>query len=58
MLDSPLNSSSLIRKSQWPIIYHEDYNVHFMGLEKLHPFDASKWSHIIKVNIHVFLKFN
>ncbi|XP_026473943.1 histone deacetylase 11 [Ctenocephalides felis] len=48
MLDSHSNSSTIIKKHQWPIIYHEGYNVHFMGLEKLHPFDASKWSNIIK----------
>jgi len=32
-----------------PIIYREEYNVHFGGIEKLHPFDAAKWGHIFQV---------
>ncbi|XP_064310377.1 histone deacetylase 11 isoform X3 [Phalacrocorax carbo] len=31
----------------WPIIYSPDYNITFMGLEKLHPFDAGKWGKVI-----------
>ncbi|KAF2976399.1 hypothetical protein EK904_003633, partial [Melospiza melodia maxima] len=31
----------------WPIVYSPDYNITFMGLEKLHPFDAGKWGKII-----------
>jgi hypothetical protein len=34
---------------QLPIIYREEYNVHFGGVEKLHPFDAAKWGHIFQV---------
>lgn len=30
-----------------PIVYHPDYNISFMGLEKLHPFDAGKWGKVI-----------
>ncbi|KAI3369628.1 hypothetical protein L3Q82_025340, partial [Scortum barcoo] len=30
-----------------PIVYHADYNITFMGLEKLHPFDAGKWGKVI-----------
>ncbi|KAK2914537.1 histone deacetylase 11 isoform X1 [Channa argus] len=30
-----------------PIVYHSDYNITFMGLEKLHPFDAGKWGKVI-----------
>ncbi|XP_008319195.1 histone deacetylase 11 [Cynoglossus semilaevis] len=30
-----------------PIVYHPDYNITFMGLEKLHPFDAGKWGKVI-----------
>ncbi|KAJ8984438.1 hypothetical protein NQ317_012502 [Molorchus minor] len=40
-----------ISREQWPIIYRHGYNVNFMGLEKLHPFDAHKWH-----NIYKFLK--
>jgi len=28
-------------------VYHPDYNITFMGLEKLHPFDSGKWGKVI-----------
>ncbi|XP_062829799.1 histone deacetylase 11 isoform X2 [Anolis carolinensis] len=31
----------------WPIVYSPDYNITFMGLEKLHPFDSGKWGKVI-----------
>ncbi|XP_058023547.1 histone deacetylase 11 isoform X4 [Ahaetulla prasina] len=31
----------------WPIVYSSDYNISFLGLEKLHPFDAGKWGKVI-----------
>ncbi|XP_078270078.1 histone deacetylase 11 isoform X2 [Rhinoraja longicauda] len=31
----------------WPIVYSPDYNITFLGLEKLHPFDAGKWGKIV-----------
>ncbi|XP_008408590.1 histone deacetylase 11 isoform X1 [Poecilia reticulata] len=31
-----------------PIVYHPDYNITFMGLEKLHPFDSGKWGKVIR----------
>lgn len=37
-----------ITNSQWPIIYRKEYNVHFLGLEKLHPFDAKKWGNVFR----------
>lgn len=37
-----------IREDQWPIIYRQEYNVHFWGLERFHPFDAGKWGHIFQ----------
>lgn len=40
-----------IRETQLPIIYRHEYNVHFLGLEKLHPFDARKWGRIFQVRI-------
>jgi hypothetical protein len=44
-----------IEPHQIPIIYREEYNVHFGGIEKLHPFDAAKWGHIFQVgNILLF----
>jgi hypothetical protein len=40
---------------QLPIVYREEYNVHFGGIERLHPFDAAKWGHIFQVgNIFLF----
>uniref|UniRef100_A0A3Q1BUD7 Histone deacetylase domain-containing protein n=1 Tax=Amphiprion ocellaris TaxID=80972 RepID=A0A3Q1BUD7_AMPOC len=36
-----------IPKTCLPIVYHPDYNITFMGLEKLHPFDAGKWGKVI-----------
>lgn len=32
--------------SKVPVIYSSSYNISFMGLEKLHPFDSSKWGRI------------
>jgi histone deacetylase 11 len=29
-----------------PIIYSSAYNIAFLGLERLHPFDSSKWGRI------------
>ncbi|MEE6501555.1 hypothetical protein FKM82_004244 [Ascaphus truei] len=31
----------------WPIVYSADYNITFMGLEKMHPFDSGKWGKVI-----------
>ncbi|CDR18015.1 unnamed protein product, partial [Oncorhynchus mykiss] len=30
-----------------PIVYSPVYNITFMGLEKLHPFDSGKWGKVI-----------
>ena len=38
-----------IEAHQLPIIYRQEYNVSFLGLEKLHPFDAAKWGNIYQV---------
>jgi hypothetical protein len=35
-----------VKPTQWPIIYSEEYNISFCGLEKLHPFDAGKWGKV------------
>lgn len=35
-----------IKPTQWPIIYSPEYNIGFLGLEKLHPFDAGKWGKV------------
>ena len=31
-----------------PIVYHKDYNIGFLGLEKFHPFDSKKYGKIHK----------
>ncbi|KAG0628840.1 hypothetical protein M758_1G056000 [Ceratodon purpureus] len=31
-----------------PVVYSSSYNNSFLGIEKLHPFDASKWGRIQK----------
>lgn len=36
------------------LIYRDEYNIHLLGMEKLHPFDACKWGNVVKVII--FLK--
>lgn len=33
---------------QWPIVYTPEYNIGFLGLEKLHPFDAGKWGKVFE----------
>ncbi|KAF5285340.1 hypothetical protein FQA39_LY04439 [Lamprigera yunnana] len=37
-----------ITENQWSIVYRPEYNVHFLGVEKLHPFDAKKWGAIFQ----------
>ncbi|XP_071816384.1 histone deacetylase 11-like isoform X2 [Apostichopus japonicus] len=34
---------------QWPIVYRKEYNLGFLGLEKLHPFDSAKWGKIFNI---------
>ncbi|XP_071960728.1 histone deacetylase 11-like [Antedon mediterranea] len=35
-----------ISDNKWPIIYSPEYNIGFLGLEKLHPFDSGKWGKV------------
>ncbi|XP_022104034.1 histone deacetylase 11-like isoform X2 [Acanthaster planci] len=35
-----------VEDKQWPIVYSPDYNIGFLGLEKLHPFDSGKWGKV------------
>lgn len=37
-----------IMPNQWPIIYSPVYNIGFMGMEKIHPFDSAKWGKVYK----------
>ncbi|XP_041348095.1 histone deacetylase 11-like isoform X2 [Gigantopelta aegis] len=46
-----INNSGLlvaVNATQWPIIYSPEYNIGFLGLEKLHPFDSGKWGKIFE----------
>lgn len=36
---------------QFPLVYHEKYNISFFGVEKLHPFDSCKYEKIVKALI-------
>lgn len=36
------------KTNQWPIVYSDDYNIGFMGLERLHPFDSGKWGKVFQ----------
>ena len=36
------------KSSKWPIVYSEAYNIGFLGLEKVHPFDSGKWGKIFE----------
>lgn len=37
---------SWITEDQLPIVYNAAYNVKFMGIEKLHPFDSTKFQKV------------
>lgn len=37
-----------VKANQWPIVYSENYNIGFLGLEKLHPFDSGKWGKVFQ----------
>ncbi|XP_041129670.1 histone deacetylase 11 isoform X2 [Polyodon spathula] len=36
-----------VPSTRLPIVYSPEYNITFMGLEKMHPFDAGKWGKVI-----------
>ena len=35
-----------VQTHQWPIVYSPEYNIGFLGMEKLHPFDSGKWGKV------------
>lgn len=37
-----------VSDKQWPIVYADEYNISFAGLERIHPFDSGKWGKIHK----------
>lgn len=40
-----------LEPNQVPVVYSPSYNIGFMGLEKLHPFDSQKWGNVYKLLI-------
>jgi histone deacetylase 11 len=39
---------------QCPIVYAEEYNIGFFGMERLHPFDSKKWGRVYRLLIGRF----
>lgn len=37
-----------LSREQWPIVYSPEYNIGFLGMERLHPFDSSKWAKVFQ----------
>ena len=54
----PLLYSVKFEEKQWPIVYKDSYNIGFMGLEKIYPFDAGKWGKIHKRLVSESIIFN
>ena len=47
--DTPrLYQLAKLQKGQWPILYAPVYNIGFLGLEKIHPFDSGKWGKVFQ----------
>ncbi len=38
-----------MKKEKFPIVYSDEYNISFMGLERLHPFDSKKYGHVFEM---------
>lgn len=41
------SASGWMDAGQLPVVYHPRYNITFMGLEKLHPFDSAKFKKVL-----------
>jgi histone deacetylase 11 len=48
-MTSPRPLDATLVAGKIPIAYHDVYNIKFCGMEKVHPFDASKWGNVFKV---------
>ena len=44
--DDSLDHSLVSQRGSLPLVYSADYNIGFMGLESLHPFDSKKYGRI------------
>lgn len=49
--------SATAENNKIPIIFHKNYDISFFGLERLHPFDGTKYGKVHQ-DIEVFLKRN
>ena len=38
-----------VPRNKWPIVYSNDYNISFLGLERVHPFDSGKWGRVFQI---------
>ena len=38
-----------VPKEKWPILYSSAYDITFGGLERIHPFDSSKWRRVYQL---------
>ena len=45
---NPLSARQNAMAATMPIVYSPRYNIHFWGLEKLHPFDSCKYQNIVQ----------
>ena len=43
-----LYRSDFDARKKWPIVYSNEYNISFAGLERMHPFDSGKWGKIFE----------
>uniref|UniRef100_A0A914LA98 Histone deacetylase 11 n=1 Tax=Meloidogyne incognita TaxID=6306 RepID=A0A914LA98_MELIC len=37
-----------LKQSQCPVVYTNEYNISFFGIERLHPFDSKKWGRVFQ----------
>ena len=38
-----------VPRKKWPIVYSNGYNISFLGLERVHPFDSGKWGRVFQI---------
>jgi histone deacetylase 11 len=49
--------SAKLHQNQCPIVYTNEYNISFFGIEKLHPFDSQKWGRVFQFLVGKFFSF-
>ena len=43
-----MHNDEHVTDSRLPVVFHEDYDISLMGLQKLHPFDSCKYGKVFK----------